>query len=387
LQVVTNGAINLFSVQAHDNYLYGAQLKGTDVNIGFSSFNSNGTDVLSDHIGKGLEIESTGSGSLVSLFEVTANDNQLFGAKVKADGLVLINNSVFSGNKSYTYSSCKGKNYDGYGLQVVTTSDIYLDSVTANDNHLYGASLSGAYVEVSNSFFSFNSSGTDKSPTGKGLEVNSSSDVLLRYVEANNNQLFGATIQADGQVKVLSSVFATNKYYTYSSCKGTKGAGYGLKVVAAGPITLGSDENDVDNRGVQAYDNGAEGAILQGETTVNVSDSSFNNNGSTGLLITANDNVTLTNVIAMDNGGDGVNVTGMCTNEVSVYGSTFAKNSKYGIKVLKATYSPDGTQTFFNNGSGNVFQSSSGCASSASSSGSSQSNGHWHGWHWSHHGR
>jgi hypothetical protein len=367
LKVVTNALISLNNVTADDNNLFGAQLDGGDIAVSLSSFSNNGTGSNANPLGKGLEIKSTGS--QVSLFAVTANHNQLFGADIQADGTVAVNNSVFSGNMSYSSSHCKGTTYNGYGLKVVTTDTITLDTVTADDNNLFGASLTGADISISNSTFNNNGSGDPKQPTGRGLEVVSTGQVTLTSVEASYNELFGANIQADGDVTVLSSIFAGNQYYTYT-CKGVSTAGYGLKVVSAGNIVLGAA--DGQTTGVQAYDNGAEGAILVGESSITVSDSSFNNNGADGLNITAHaGNVTLNNVVATGNGGDGVDVTGVCTNVLNVNGGTFSNNHQFGIRTNNITYNPDGAQTFANNSSGNVFQNST-CVTN---SGSGNTNG------------
>jgi len=235
--------------------------------------------------------------------------------------------------------------------------------VTANENYLYGAHLEGAFVSVSGSSdayssFSFNASPVQsgKTPTGRGLEVISTGNTSLQYVNASNNQLFGADIQAGGQVDIVSSIFSNNKYTYSSSCQGSKTAGYGLKVKATGPIALGAF--DILNVGIEASGNGAEGAILDSDATVQVSDSTFNQNGANGLTITAGDTVVLTNVTADGNKGNGVEVKGMCTNTVTVRGGHFAITAKYGIKVVDALYSPDGMQDFgTGNGSGNVFHS------------------------------
>jgi hypothetical protein len=308
----------------------------------------------------------------------------------------VVTGSFFNGNQSY-YRDCSGKSsgssgsktsggsksktcqncqtvYDGYGLQIVTTGDIFVGDVEAEGNYLYGAHLEGANVDIFNSKFNSNVSPTekDKTPTGRGLEVKSLGYANLNGVDASNNQLFGATIEAGGEVTVLSSTFLNNKYYTATSCKGKKSAGYGLKVVAldpaiASPITL---EN------VTASDNGAEGAILQGEeAAIVVTDSTFNTNGADGLNITAKGNVTLTNVTADGNKGDGVDVKGVCTNTVNVSGGNFANNDNYGLKVVDAAYAPNTTTppTFSNNDSGNVFQSD--CVSSGGGNGSGNSGG------------
>jgi len=413
LKVVTTDFVGLTGVTAEGNYLYGAHVEGADMSITSSSFSNNGTGVQSDHIGKGLEVDSTGQ---VTLRDVVASNNQLFGANIAADSFVFVTNSIFNGNKSYT-SSCSCKTYDGYGLQVVTTSEIYLDGVTANENYLWGAHLEGSYVQVTGSSFNLNRSPEDKNATGRGLEIESTGDALLQFVEANNNQLFGANIQAEGVVTVLTSVFAGNQY-SYYSCQGTKHGGYGLKVAAVGEILVGSSP-DAPGVGVMAYENGAEGAILDGESTVEVwdssfydngadgavidgdstvevRDSSFENNGKSGLVITADGDVTLTNVVASGNEVDGVKVTGACTNFVYVNGGTFADNGRYGIKVIDATYTPDGAQVFANNHSGDVFTDSSTCIvnvesnesteeennSAASDNNSNNNHGWWNWWHW-----
>jgi hypothetical protein len=321
---------------------------------------------LSDHVGKGLEIES--SGGTVSLYEVTASNNQLFGANIEAQGTVFVNDSVFNGNMSYKSVSCGDKEYYGYGLQVATNSDVYLSGVTANKNYLFGAHLEGAYVEVGNSTFNLNSTGSNRTPTGRGLEIEATGDVLVQHIQANNNQLFGANIQANGDVTVLSSVFAGNKYTN----QGNRG-GYGLKVVAKGDVLLGA-ASDTPSTGVSATGNGAEGAILTSNATVQVSNSTFNNNGTNGLTITANGNVTLTNVNATGNASNGVEITGTCSSVISVNGGIFANNSRYGIKVNKGKYTPSGSPTFANNSSGNVSQSSSGCASTGGGSSSTNNN-------------
>lgn len=373
LKVITTADdILLTNVEANDNYLYGAHLEGANIDVSQSVFNSNGTDNKGDHVGKGLEIVSTGSSKTVSLTDVTASNNQLFGANIQAEGFVFVNTSVFNGNQSYTVNKCGCKTYDGYGIKIVTTGSAYLYGVEAQQNYLFGGHVEGSYVSVSNSVFSNNVSPTHKgkTPTGRGLEVVSTGDVSLTDVDASNNQLFGATIEAGGAVSVISSTFMNNKYYTYTSCKGKKSAGYGLKVVTTDPAKA----SPIVLSGVEASNNGAEGAILVGESgsTVNVTNSTFKDNGATGLSITASDNVTLTNVTASGNKGHGVYVKGACTNTVFVNGGTFTDNSKYGIKVVNATYTPDGTQTFGGNGYGNVFQSD--CVTTNASNTSSNQN-------------
>ena len=89
MQVVTTGDITMSGVTADGNYLYGAYLEGETILVNESSFSNNGTGVLSDHVGSGLTIKSTGTGSIVDLTSVKANGNQLYGANVQAEGTVI----------------------------------------------------------------------------------------------------------------------------------------------------------------------------------------------------------------------------------------------------------------------------------------------------------
>ena len=282
LKVTTTGLVSVNDVTAEQNYLYGAYLIGTDTAVAFSSFSNNGTGEQADHIGRGLRIES--SAGQVSLYQVTASNNGVFGANITANGIVNINNSVFNGNQSYTLDKCNCKIFDGYGLQVVTTSDIYLNNVTANENYVLGASLSGAYVEVLNSVFSMNSSNEDGNPTGKGLKVTSTGNTLLNAVQANQNQLFGTKINAQGTVTVLDSVFNGNVEYG-ADCKGTVGGGYGLKVISTGDILLGPDALGTS---VEAQNNGASGVVLSTDANIQILGGDYSNNGvaqeSSGLV-------------------------------------------------------------------------------------------------------
>jgi hypothetical protein len=319
----------LNGVEANENYLFGAYLEGAEVYVGDpegfggpNSFSSNGSGSKSDPKGYGLKVVSA---SLVMLTNVTANENQLFGADVEATGVVAVVNSFFNGNKSYTYSYCKGKTYYGYGLRVVTNDAVVLDSVTASGNYLFGASLKGAATPISNSVFSDNGSGSSEKLTGKGLEIVSSDIVTLDNVTANNNQLFGADIQAAGDVTVRDSFFSGHKVYTYS-CQGKKsvaGGGYGLRITSDGTVTLDT---------VEALNNYFYGAYLKG-AAVDVAESNFSNNGSEseskpvgkGLEIVSSGKATLDGVTANNNQFFGADV--QAAGDVTVANSFFNGNN------------------------------------------------------------
>lgn len=349
LQVVAGGDIDLRGVTATQNYLYGTNLNGLNVNITDSTFNNNGSGVNTQPTGYGLKINS---GSAVTLANVAANNNQLFGADILAVGTVSITTGFFSGTQSIVYDPCSGIDFKGYGLTVVSkTADILLDGVTANFNNLWGASLEGYYISVVNSQFNNNISDSTQFIDDTGLIITQhgtgdSNYVFVNNTEALNNRLIGATIKADGDVYVFNSNFNGNQGVTCSLAWCPAGSqtyhGYGLNVETPGLIYL---------YGVNASNNNLFGANLQG-STITVENSTFSNNvyGS-GLIVNATGPVTLTNVTAANNGVNGaeVNSTGSC---VAVIGGAFTGNAQYGLSVSGAPLSLDGTQTFGGNGSG-----------------------------------
>ncbi len=368
LKVVTGGPISVDSTVASNNYLFGASLQGSDIRVSNSTFDNNGSQPGSKATGHGLDITSSNT---VALVNVETNSNQLYGTNIKAAADVSISSSFFSGNEAYTYS-CHGLTpYTGYGLQVVTPGVISLDGVTASNNYLYGASLTGANTTVSFSTFDNNGSGSIKNPVGQGLKINSSGNVSLYAVEANNNQVFGAKIKATGNVSVASSFFSGNEGYRYSPCAGKTAYGIGLEITSTDFIYLDQ---------VTAQDNGSIGTKLINQAYVTVQDSTFDNNGTqghaSGLYIKTSGQVTLDNVTATNNSLDGVDVRGNCTNNVLVIDGTYANNNRYGLKIVGATLTLNGSPIFFNNPAGNIFVNPN-CPTS--SGGGDHGHGHGHG--------
>ncbi len=207
LQVVTPDAIDLDTVTANDNFLWGASLNaGGDVTIANSIFNANTTASTGFIDDTGLLITSGGK---VSITNSKADDNRLIGATINAKGDVAISNSSFSNNKGVTLDSAGNQTFHGYGLQVITLGNISLNSVVASNNTLFGAHLeSGLDVNILNSDFSNQTSGSATDQTGRGLEVVSGGIAILDTVTLNNNQTFGANVQAADGV-FLDTVTAT----------------------------------------------------------------------------------------------------------------------------------------------------------------------------------
>ena len=367
LRVVTTGDIDLEDVTADNNFQYGAYLQGEDTtivgNVGRNSFSGNGSGRLIEQpgnpLGYGLQIVSTGEVSLANINNADSEANQLFGLDITAAGTVDILDAFFSGHQTVVLGP-GGATFVGDGLRVVTTQDIFLNEVVANFNNLVGCNLTGANVHIADTQCSNNVSDSSVFIDDTGLLVHASGMVELFNVDASNNRLIGADITAGGLVIIEQSTFNNNQGFTCPNNQCTVKNnnnmvfhGYGLQVTTPDIIMVSMTE---------ASDNNLFGAQLTGGLVI-VMDSTFNNNPlGDGLTVTATDNVTLTNVTAVNNGGDGADVTGVCGKVVQVTGGTFTDNDLYGIKVINATLNLDGTQVFANNGSGNVFTDTGACA-------------------------
>jgi len=208
--VTPTDAITISNVTANDNFLYGASLNapGGGIAIVNSFFNANTTASPGFIDDTGVFITSTGD---VALTNVVANDNRLFGANiaVTGTGTVTVSDSQFNNNRGEIIVG-GATQFNGHGLKVTTElGGIFLDGVTANNNMLFGAELdSGAEVSVIFSEFSDNSTGSSSNVVGTGLDIVSTGNTSLHNVILNNNQTVGATIQASDVS--LSAVTATN---------------------------------------------------------------------------------------------------------------------------------------------------------------------------------
>ena len=96
-----------------------------NVTVRRTKVNDNGSNTWNVVDGKGLEIKS---GGFVTLSDVEANDNQIFGVDIVAANDVTIGNSFFNGNLMYTIPEPTSDFY-GYGLTVVSQGDISLANV------------------------------------------------------------------------------------------------------------------------------------------------------------------------------------------------------------------------------------------------------------------
>lgn len=327
---------------------------GRDVTVRRSKINDNGSNDWNVVDGRGLEIKSGGN---VTLSDVEANENQIFGADITSTGAVTIANSFFSGNLMYTNGF---QEFFGYGLTVVSQGDISLSGVEANENFLWGASLDGPNVFIEDSTFNRNVTDSTSFVDDTGLLIVSAGDVALDNVEANENRLMGADIQAGGQVDIANSSFSRNYGVTVDDSGNDVFWGCGLQVGGlqqtsglreCGQQNLPASMINLDT--VVADNNYFFGASLFAGSDVNISGSSFSNilydDGTPdgfpqeqleGLKVKSGDVISLNTVTANNNLLSGADlVANSADGFISIDESVFSNNlNGFGLSAVTGEF-------------------------------------------------
>ena len=343
LDIVSGGSTSLFGVIADNNRFTGVNINSLgDVIIGNSDFSHtkhaelNGVSFYDTRLlvnasgavfsGYGLLVITP---STVSLDNVTASDNFLWGASIDAGGDIAISNSLFNSNTTAVPSFI-----DDTGLVINGDADVALNNVTASDNRLYGAVIDATgTVSINDSTFNNNRGviTTDGVTTlyGHGLRVNSLADIFIDGTTATNNMLFGAELNAAGEVAVSNSTFSDT-----ATDPGQNAVGEGLRIVSAGNASLAT-------------------VVL-------------NHNQTDGAHIQAGGVIFLDVVTATNNGTDGVAVQTTCTH---LSNGEYSGNGQYGLNLGSSALDLASPATMFSNGAGNIFPATPAVCNSASSGG------------------
>ena len=279
LTVTTAGDIKVKDVSSSNNHGNGAYLDNSkdagNITIKGSSNN------FSDNQHNGLEIYSNG---YVTLNNVIADGNKYDGALLGGapysdysaiGGTVDVTDSDFSINKGHGLSN------NPAGLETYAYGTITLTKVTANENNnadgayldncLYngGICTGSGSIEVDRSTFG------DSPSTGNeynGLEVYSNGYVSLNKVTADGNKYDGALLGGNSdsdQPAIGGTISVTgNSEFNHNKGNGTVNPA-GLEAYAYGTITLTD---------VKANHNSGDGAYLVGYGTLTLTDVTANNN-------------------------------------------------------------------------------------------------------------
>jgi hypothetical protein len=297
IELYSNVDVNVDNSRFDRNQQTGALIRaGRNVNVRNSAFGNGNT--FTDRIQiDGLDIVS---GQSTSLFGVIANDNYEFGANIQSTGQVTIANSVFNGQQDQGTSDTGEAMFRGYGLNVVTPDSIALLNVTANNNYLWGAMLNaGGDIAIQDSTFNANSTNQPGFIDDTGLFITGGQNVALNNVTASENRLFGAQINVEGTVSINDSNFNDNVGVTTINGV-TNYYGTGVQVTTLADIFI---------NGTNATGNSLFGGQMNASGEVAVSNSNFSNTSTTvptavlgkGLEVVSGGNISLTNTILNNN--------------------------------------------------------------------------------------
>lgn len=292
------GKVTMSNVTANDNGVYGAYF---DVyGNSMASVTLTGVNVFNDNVYIGLYIDAKG---FITVSNVTANGNGDSGADLSNDASASFPVGVtLSGTNNFNGNGNTGLDIDTYGA-------ILINNLTANDNTGGG---DGAYL---NNFNGDNKTVTPVTITGfvhtnnnegTGLYIETWGVVTLANITANNNEYGGVYIDNAMNTLVQSGVTISGvNIFSHNDMDGSYGNANGLYIASYGAVLLSNVTAD-GNSYYGVYINNAYGVLAMPVTISGYLHAS--NNLQSGLGIYSAGAVLLTNIIANENGDNGVDI-------------------------------------------------------------------------------
>ncbi|MDK2979661.1 MAG: hypothetical protein PWQ55_8 [Chloroflexota bacterium] len=281
-----SGTITVENVNSSGNLGMGGQFWGMDnITISNSTFSSNGgTDGVDDPVDALLVDTSWGSKNL-SLYGVSASDNNGTGIRILANKNVTLDGIVANNNSAPSYVPGPEDQLYGFGLFLNGASGkLLLSNIFTNNNGLTGTSISAmnATVLVSNLNASQNGE--------QGLALDTQGAFTLNTAVTNGNG-------ANGIIAIVS------KTVLLSSLTSCDNGANGLQIM---PYAIYEYDAETDDWVLTGY---------SGPTSVTLNSpkngganmaNTFANNGDFGVFIESKGTVTLSNLDAYGNNKDGV---------------------------------------------------------------------------------
>jgi len=256
----------------------------------------------------GIDIRATG---LVTLVDVTANNNGEDGANIRAGGDVTISGSTANGNGSA-------------GFELDSDGDVMVTDSTANDNGSEGFEIDASgVVDITGS--AANNNAND--PGEDGFNIQAGGNVIIdNSTTSGNDDNDGATdpeedgfhIETSGDVLVLGS-----------SADANADDGFRIDTFGGGSNVTITDSNASDN----LDDDGFEIDAID----ITITNATANNDGDEGFELDAGGDVILVRVTANNNDNDGVGIECFepagcdLVNSIDVQFSVFIGNGRSGV--------------------------------------------------------
>lgn len=278
LYIEAGGSIDLENIASDGNGGGGAELNsGATISL-------LGINIFTNNTETGLYVEAT---SDINAENITATDNGAGG--VFGNGAEVFSQGIFSLTGVNIFS-----NNNNSGLYV-EAANVDIENITANENGDGGAEI------LSTGDVSFNGVNVFNANTATGLYIESDGGINTENVFADNNGGNGAELYSLGDLSLTGTNVFTNNYDSglYAEATGDinanniVGSGNGAGGVYGSGAELYS-LGDISLFGLNAFDNNfSTGIVLSGMNGVYVEYTDASNNGSSGIFIESNTDATV----------------------------------------------------------------------------------------------
>ena len=290
-----NGTITVENVNSSGNLGMGGQFWAMDtITITNSTFSGNGgTDGVDDPV-DALVVDNSWSSKNISLYGVSASNNNGSGILINASKNVTLDGIVANNNSAPSYESGSEDQYYGFGLYLSGYSGkLLLSYIFTNNNGLTGTVVTSTNATVTVSNLNASQNGIS------GLSLDTQGAFTLNTAVTNGNGVHGIVAVVGKNVRLSSLTSCDN-------------GGNGLTIAAYG---------------IYEYDEEGEEWVLTGyygPTSVTLTSpkngganmaNNFANNGDYGVYIESKGTVTLSNLDANGNNATGIYVNNMLYNE------------------------------------------------------------------------
>jgi hypothetical protein len=286
LLIITKGAVTTNSVSAFSNNDYGVFIQNSS---GTGNVTMTGTNALTSNGLDNLYIISAGT---ITLSNITANNSTSgMGANISNMGAASPKNVTINGTNSFS------NNNSTYGLLVQSQGVITTNNLTAIGNLGSGALLYNAGSSIKAGVTLNGTNVFNSSTTGSGLNIQTSGNIKINSISALNNSNYGLQINGAAHNTGSVTLTGTNVFDNNSSDN--------VYISVFGAVTV-SNIISLNSNGVGLYiDNTLGGNTAPKPVTINGANV-FSGNSFRGLEIYSYGAVTTNNLTANSNGIEGV---------------------------------------------------------------------------------
>jgi hypothetical protein len=267
---------------------------------------------------------------VVTLKNITADGN---GAATFGDG-IQINNSFATTAQAVTLINVSANNNRGTGVLVNSNGVITVTDMTATNNGAGGILGNGA--ELKNDFGGFSSGITltganvFSSNFWTGLNATSNGAIKASNLHAVDNGLFGALLDNDGATTPQPVTLTGTSEFKFNFLSG-------LRIVSDGQVSLNNITANFNNGDGVSVDNSG-GPTTSGVTFTGTNQ--FISNNGHGLGIYSSGAITLNAITAVNNSINGVDIDNTAViglKGVTISGvNVFSENTGYGIRIISS---------------------------------------------------